>query len=143
MRGMSRVLLPSEVESDHLAEENGKTISKMLKISPFSTVVPVQIEQKLRHGDGSAFEQLSAMLELEPRHLMLVSDHRATISAARGGRVFSCYFLKNVEGAPARIPSDYTITKISQVKDAIEELNGVTFRSFDTEIKTKYGVNCT
>ena len=74
---------------------------------------------------------------------MFVSDHRATISAARTGRAFSCYFAKNIPGRPKKIPSDFTIKAFAEVQDAIEEVNGVTYRTPDTEIRTKYGVSVT
>lgn len=143
MRGMMRVLLPNGVEDDSAAQDQAMGITKSLKLSPFTTVVPLDLTEALRRGDGSAIKRLSDLLELEARRMLLVSDHTKTIGAGRSGRAYVCYFARKVEGAPARIPSDFVISAVSDVKDAIEDLNGVTFRTPDTEIKTKYGVNCT
>ena len=44
---------------------------------------------------------------------------------------------------PAQLPSDFTIRGVGDVKDAIEEINGITFRTPDTMIRTNYGVSVT
>ena len=44
---------------------------------------------------------------------------------------------------PAQLPSDFTVKAIADVKESIEEINGITFRTPDTEIRTKYGVSVT
>ncbi|KAL1495872.1 hypothetical protein AB1Y20_014516 [Prymnesium parvum] len=143
MRGMARLLLPAEGLPPAEARRGAEELAAALKLSPFCGVVPAELAEAVRGGEGAAVERLAGSLELEPWRLLLVSDHRATVGAAREARACSCYFAKNVEGAAARIPADFVIKTIAGVKDAIEELNGVTFRSPDTEIKTKYGVNCT
>ena len=74
---------------------------------------------------------------------MLVSDHRATLEAAKSARALTCYFAKRVPGAPTKLPMSYTVSELTGVQECIEDRNGITYRDADTEIRTRYGVNST
>eukprot|EP00966_Prymnesium_polylepis_P291162 6724664-Prymnesium_polylepis.1 len=74
-----------------------------LKLSPFAHVLPLDLVEALRRGEGAPVQRIAQLLDLEPKRIMLVSDDRATIGAARTGRAFSCYYAKNIPGRPKKI----------------------------------------
>ena len=55
----------------------------------------------------------------------------------------TCFARKRLPGAPASVPSDFRADDLAGVRHAVEDLNGITYRDPDTEIKSKYGVYCT
>lgn len=147
MRGMQRVLLPSESDditlTDAAAESQAAHITQALKLTPFSRVLPAVAAAALRGGDTQPLHSLCETIDLLPTELMVVSDDQRVISTSRAAKCFAVYFAKQLPGTPQRIPSSFTIRSLAGVQDSIEDLNGVTFRSPNTEIFTKYGVSVT
>ena len=74
---------------------------------------------------------------------MVVSDDPEIIEAARRSRLGlqTCFFRKPLPGVPAMLLSDFTANSMLEVRHAIEEINGVSFRDSDTEIRTSFGVH--
>ena len=82
-------------------------------------------------------------LDLAPKAVMVVSADALVLRAARQAGSFACHWVKTSPGEAKKLPSDFTALDADGIKDAIEELNGVTFRDPDTEIRSKYGVYAT
>jgi len=118
-------------------------MSKSLQVPPWKMVLPVEESSKARLGERSAIIAACTALDLEPQHVMVVSDHAPVLRAARQAGSFACHLVKRTPGAPTALPSDFRAMDCDGIQDAVEELNGVTFRDPDTEIRTKYGVNQT
>ena len=95
----------------------------------------------MRRGEPDAIVQACATLELaRSSNLMLVSDQSKALRAAKAARVFTCFYLKRLPGAPRSLPADFRADGMADVQSAIEDLNGVTFRDADTEIRSQFGV---
>lgn len=141
MRGMQRGVLPSaEKVSDEEGSAEAAHFAKALQVAPFGVVLPVDLAAAARRGERSAIVEAITAFDLPPQALMVVSDEAAVLRAARQAGSFACHWVKRVPGAPQALPSDFTAHSCDGVKDAVEELNGVTFRDPDTEIRTKFGV---
>ena len=153
MRGIARVLLPSPgVETDDAAHEEAAMLTKALQVPPFALVLGHAEAAAARGGGGGdAASAVAAQLlgvhgALElgaTSELMVVSDDAALIRGAKKVRIFSCHYYRRVPGAAKSLPSDFRAEKLAEVQSAIEELNGVTFRDPDTEIRTQFGVSVT
>ena len=71
---------------------------------------------------------------------MLLSDDWPTLRPAKSAGVFSCYYHKPVPGVATRVPADFNVDSMKGVCKAVEELNGISFRSSSTGVYSKYGV---
>ena len=144
MRGMARVLLPVGVETDEAGITQAANFSRSLKVPEFAHVLSVDEMEATRRGEPSAIVRACSALGLpKSSNIMIVSDQSAVLRAAKAARSFSCFFVKRLPGAPKSLPADFTAQDMRGLQDAIEELNGVTFRDAETEIRTKFGVNVT
>ena len=144
MRGIVRALLPWDVDSDEAAAAQGEQLIKSLKIPPFAHVLTLSEIEATRRGEPSAVVRAISTLDLpKTSNLMLVSDQSAALRAAKAARSFTCFYLKRLPGAPKSLPADFHATDMNGLQDAIEAVNGVTFRNSDTEIRTKFGVHQT
>ena len=96
-----------------------------------------------RRGERSAIVAACLALDLLPKQVMFVSDHSPVLQAAKQAGAFSCHLVKRAPGAPDSLPSDFRALDCYGIQDAVEELNGITFRDPDTEIRTQFGVYST
>ena len=141
MRNIYRALLPYEVDSDEAALAQAQQLSTALKVPPWHHVLTLEEAAATRRGETSALMRAITQLELgASSNLMLVSDQSAVLRSAKKGEAFSCFFRKALPGAPAKLPADFHADNLIGVQHAIEDLNGVTFRDADTEIRSKFGV---
>ena len=141
---MARGLLASDdKETEEEVNEQARQLSKSLQVPEFAHVLSCTATKATRAGERSAVVAACAALELPPHAVMVVSDQGGVLRAARQAGSFSCHLVKQLPGAPKNLPADFTAKDCAGVKDAVEELNGVTFRDPDTEIRTKYGVSAT
>ena len=62
------------------------------------------------------------------------------LRAARHAGSYACHWVKSGPTAAKALPADFSARDAEGIKDAIEELNGITFRDPDTEIRSKFGV---
>ena len=145
MRCIARALLPSpDMETEAAALAQAEALAKMLQVPPFAFVLGRDDAERARQGQKSALLQAHGALGLDlTSELMLVSDDRGLLRASKSARIFSCHFVRKIPGAPKSLPSNYRAETLEQVQHAIEDLNGVTFRGPDTEIRTKFGVSVT
>ena len=141
MRGILRALLPFDVDSDEAAIAQGAQLARALQVPEFCHVLSLDDAAATRRGEPSAIVQACAALELDSSsNLMLVSDEKGVLRAARAARTYSCFFVKRLPGAPSRLPADFHADDMRGLQHAIEDVNGVTFRDADTEIRSKFGV---
>jgi hypothetical protein len=144
MRGMARGLLPtSDAASDDDAHAQAARFAKALQVPPFAHVLPANGAASAHMGERTAFVAACEALDLPPQAVMVVSDSSAVLRAARSAGSFSCYWRKLRPGAARALPSDFLRENCDGIKDVVEELNGVTYRDPDTEIRSKYGVYAT
>ncbi len=145
MRGMMRGVLASEENAadEEAARAQAASIAKALQVPPFQLVLPTEHVALARRGERSAIVAACTALELPPKAVMVVSDQSAVLQAARQAGAFSCHLVKRTPGAPSALPSDFRALDCDGIQDAIEELNGITYRDPDTEIRSKYGVYAT
>ena len=144
MRGMARGLLADEEKTtEEEVQEQAAHFVRSLQVPPFDLVLPPADAAAARLGETTAVHSACTAFDLPPQALMVVSDHPAVLQAARRYGSFACHFVKRIPGAPKALPSDFRADDCDGVKDAIEELNGITFRDPDTEIRSKYGVYAT
>ena len=69
----------------------------------------------------------------------LSAEPRA-VAAARAARMPSCYFARDVPGYPKAVPADAVARNMNDVRTAVEDFCGVTFRDATTHISTRYGI---
>ena len=138
MRGMARVLLPSDdKDADGAAE--GAAMCKQLQCPGFAHVLASSDASAVRRADAAPVLELCEVLGLPSNSVMIVTDHQASLSAARQARLFSTYVAKQIEGAPRRLPSDFAAKDMNSVREVIEQVNGFSFRDSSTEIRaSKY-----
>ena len=108
MRNITRLLLPFEVDSDEDAIAQGAQLARALQVADFGHVLSCEEAAATRRGEPSAIVRACATLELQTTaNLMLVSDQSAALRAAKSARVFTCFFLKRLPGAPTKLPADF------------------------------------
>ena len=104
-------------------------------------VLSLDDAQAARQAEGQGIGGIIDALSLATTsNLMLVSDHGPALRAAKLAGAFSCHFHKRLPGAPRTLPADFRAEDLEGVQAAIEELNGVTIRDADTEIRSQFGV---
>lgn len=145
MRGMVRGVIASDesAQDDASARAQAASIVKSLQVPPFSIVMPAADVALARRGERSAIVAACLALDLLPKQVMFVSDHSPVLQAAKQAGAFSCHLVKRAPGAPDSLPSDFRALDCYGIQDAVEELNGITFRDPDTEIRTQFGVYST
>lgn len=105
MRNIYRCLLPADVDSDEAAQAQAARLSKALQVPDFLHVLSLEEAESVRKGEHSAVAATLAALELEKSsNLMIVSDEGPVLKAAKAARVFSCFFIKRLPGAPISRP---------------------------------------
>ena len=141
MRNIYRVLLPYDVEDDEAGYAQAAQLARSLQVPEWHHVLSRDEVAATRRGESAVLAALCGSLELaNSSNLMLVSDESAPLRAAKAAGVFSCFFLKRLPGAPTRRPADFYAGDMTGLQHAIEDINGVTFRDSNTEIRTKFGV---
>ena len=139
MRGMARVLLPSDDKAGGDGAAEGAAMCKKLQCPGFAHVLASGVASALRKADAAPLLELCEVLGLPSSSVMIVTDHQASLSAARQARFFSTFVAKPIEGAPRRLPSDFAATNMNSLREVIEEVNGFSFRDSSTEIRaSKY-----
>jgi hypothetical protein len=111
IRGMRCALLTdAAATTDAAAAEHARELTTQLQVPKWDYVLPVASAVALRErGDGAALHAPS------------------------------CYFWREVPGAPKRIPADAVACSMNEVRHCIEDFNGVTFRDATIHISTRYG----
>jgi len=137
MRGMARVLLPSEGSEAHTGAQ-AAALASALQVPPFAASLETAGAEGVRRGEHSSLLLLADALGLPACSLMVVSDDTAAIAAARRASMLACYVAKRIDGRPRRYPASYSVAELEDVRGCIEEVNGVTFRDNNTEILSKY-----
>ena len=123
------------------AAEQAATIARALQIPPFQLVLGVDEARSVLRGEPAPLHHCLASLDLgASSELMLVTDERAALRGAKQARIFSCHFARKLPGAPKSLPADFRADNCGGVQDAIEDLNGITYRNTDTEIRSQFGV---
>ncbi|KOO27999.1 hypothetical protein Ctob_007043 [Chrysochromulina tobinii] len=145
MRGMARGVIASDesAQDDASARAQAASIVKSLQVPPFSLVMPAADVALARRGERSAIVAACLAMDLLPKQVMFVSDQSPVLQAAKQAGAFSCHMVKRAPGAPDSLPSDFRALDCYGIQDAVEELNGITFRDPDTEIRTQFGVYST
>ncbi|EOD41132.1 hypothetical protein EMIHUDRAFT_199336 [Emiliania huxleyi CCMP1516] len=139
MRGMLRLLLPSDDDDDVARmEAQAASLAESLQVPPFATSLDPAAAARARRGEAEALGEVAEALDLTPGSVMVVSDHSTVVAAARRARMLSCYVAKPIEGRPRRLPADFCVDELSLTRGCIEECNGATFRDGNTEIISRY-----
>lgn len=148
MRGMARVLLSSDAASTPpAAEAMAASLVRALQCAPFVAAVPPTApepgdEEASAEAVGRALLDTCDALQLRPRAVMLVSDRPAAVRAAKAAGLLSCYVFKRIAGRPQRVAgASHHASDIEGIKASVEDLNGVTFRTPDLEVKMDYGMS--
>ena len=129
------------MEADEEGQKQAASLCKALQVPPFALVLGSEAAAALRRGEPSPLTDAHASLDLgATSEMMVVSDQSKVLRAAKQARIFSCFFVKRLPGAPGSLPASFRAEDLMGVQHAIEELNGVTFRDADTEIRSQYGV---
>ena len=147
MRGMARALLPMlPSEADHVdgdsqgsgacdeggvhdrAGSEGAALAQQLQVPPFTHVLGTSGAAGVRWSEGACVLAACAAMGLPPGNVMLVSDQAQALRAARYANALSCYVVKQIAGAPQRLPSDMVAHDMASLRGAVEELNGHSFR---------------
>lgn len=135
MRGMRRVLLPSDDASDAaVIDAQAAALAQALQVPPFALVLPAAAAAAVRRGETQPLQDVCTQLGMAPERAMLVSDDSATIACGRKTRLLSCYVAKRLPGRAERIPADFCVGEFEEVRAAVETSNGVTFRDGSTEV---------
>ena len=139
MRGMLRVLLPSDDAPGGDGAAEGATMCRQLQCPAFAHVMASGDASALRKADSAPVLELCKVLGLPSSSVMIVTDHQASLSAARQARLFSTHVAKQIDGAPRRLPSDFSAKDMNSLREVIEEVNGFSFRDSGTEVRaSKY-----
>jgi len=141
IRGMRCALLTdAAATTDAAAAEHARELTTQLQVPKWDYVLPVASAVALRErGDGAALHAASEVLGLPLDSILVLSAEPRAISAARAMHAPSCYFWREVPGAPKRIPADAVACSMNEVRHCIEDFNGVTFRDATIHISTRYG----
>ena len=131
LRGMARALLPSEAAADDdAAAAHAAAACQKLAQPPFGHVVGLDGAAALRRGDEAAVRDASEALGVPPSALVVVSDADAVLNAARRAGAVGVYVKKAAPGAKARVAgAEHCVEGMDGVRDAVEEINGVSWRS--------------
>jgi hypothetical protein len=159
--------------SDDGAAEQASRMVQSLQVPEFARVLNAAEMAAARRGERDPWTALYHDLGLPPQSVMVVSDSSALLRGARAAGSFACYWRKRLPGAPKQLPSDFsaevrvhvprgcsprhvgpsrppTVLRACDapqdclgIQDVIEQLNGVTYRDPDTEIRSKFGVYAT
>ena len=132
------------------ADAQAASLSRALQLTPFAAAMAVPEggsdgEQARRGAVQSLVEGACRRLELPPRQVMLVSDEPLVLRAATAVGTLTCYVAKRIPGRPQRVGGTTHTAAGSEVcaeiKTAIEEENGVTFRQPDLDVRSPFGEN--
>ncbi len=86
-------------------------------------------EQRAREQEarlGEALRWLSGQMRVEPRRLLVATGDGALARAGRAGGFFTC--LVQPRGANEEARVDYRIEAWEELRDVVEDLNGVSLR---------------
>jgi hypothetical protein len=100
-------------------DQNGEDRSKIL----------ATLETSLINRDASAIvgEILASFDDIKGRHIMFVTDRDDYIRAAKEANMTTCRLRVKPNAPRGNTSPHYTITSISEVRDIVDEMNGISY----------------
>jgi len=140
VRGIRRILLDDSSATVEEAADRAAELTRQFQLEAWCHVLSPADAAKLYAGDPAALEAAGDAVGLPLSSILLLSAEPRAVAAARAARMPSCYFARDVPGYPKAVPADAVARNMNDVRTAVEDFCGVTFRDATTHISTRYGI---